>query len=121
MITMKKIYSKHIPRKGFTAMTIWPYIIVRSDRKEKFTAKTERHETTHALQQKEMLLIFFFAMYGLEWVLKLPFCKFDAERAYYSISFEQEAYEHEAEFGYNNVRKHYAFIKYIFTLTPKRK
>jgi len=116
---MKKIYSKHIPRKGFTAMTIWPYIIVRYDRKDKFTAKIERHETTHALQQKEMLLVFFFILYGLEWVLKLPFCKFDTERAYMSISFEQEAYEHQQEVYYNEVRRHYAWAKYVFTLTPK--
>lgn len=117
---MKKIYSKHIPRKGFTAMTIWPYIIVRYDRKDKFTAKIERHETTHALQQKEMLLVFFFILYGLEWVLKLPFCKFDTERAYMSISFEQEAYEHQEEVYYNEVRRHYAWAKYVFTLTPKK-
>ena len=143
MMTMKKIYSKHIPRKGFTAMTIWPYIIVRSDRKEKFTAKIERHETTHALQQIEMLVVgvvlavallccgygwyslipipLFFELYLAEWLIKIPFCRFDTDRAYMSISTEQEAYEHQDEFGYNNVRKHYAFIKYIFTLTPKRK
>jgi len=140
---MKKIYSKHIPRKGFTAMTTWPYIIVRYDRKEKFTAKIERHETTHALQQKECLILgaviavamliagygwwsliplgLFFELYAIEWLVKLPFCKFNGTRAYFSISTEQEAYEHQDEFGYNNVRKHYAFIKYIFTLTPEKK
>lgn len=113
---LKKIYTAHFPKKGFTALTIVPFIFVRKDRKDKFTGYAERHETTHALQQVEMLLILFFLLYGLEWLLKLPFCKFDTIRAYMSISFEQEAYEHEAETYYNEVRRHYAWLRYLFTL-----
>jgi len=118
---LKKIYTAHFPKEGFTALTIWPFIFVRKDQKEKFGKKAERHETTHALQQIEMLWIFFLILYCLEWILKLPFCKFDTNRAYMSISFEQEAYEHQDEVGYNNVRRNYAFRKYLFTLTPKEK
>lgn len=113
---LKTIYTEHVPLKGFKAMTIWPFIFVRYDMKEKFTKKDERHEATHALQQAECLFLLFFLLYGLEWIIKLPFCKFDREKAYYSVSFEQEAYEHQAEIGYNNVRKHYAWLRYVFTL-----
>jgi len=116
---MKKIYTKHIPTKGFTAMTIWPFILVRRECKNIFTAKVERHETTHALQQAECAFLFFFILYGLEWLIKLFFCKFDRDRAYMSISFEQEAYEHQDEVFYNDVRKHYAFARYIFTIKQK--
>ena len=116
---MKKIYSEHFPKKGFTALTLWPFIFVRSDQKKYFTKKVERHETTHALQQAECLFVLFLVIYCLEWLLKLPFCGFDTDRAYRSIAFEQEAYEHQDEFGYNNVRKHFNWIKFIFTLTPK--
>ncbi len=117
---MKKIYTEYFPKKGFTALTIFPFVFVRKDRRDYFTAKAERHETTHALQQIEMLWILFLILYALEWVIKLPFCKFDAGRAYMSISFEQEAYEHQEEVYYNEVRRHYAWAKYVFTLTPKK-
>ena len=115
----KTIYTEHFPLKGFTAMTIWPFIFVRSDRKRYFTNKAERHETTHALQQIECLFLLFLLLYAMEWIFKLPFCEFDTNRAYMSISFEQEAYEHQDEFGYNNVRKHYAWFKYLFTIKTK--
>ena len=118
---LKKVYNKNFPLKGFTAITIWPFVFVRSDRKMYFTKKAERHETTHALQQIECLFLLFLLIYGLEWILKLPFCKFNTDRAYMSISFEQEAYEHQDEVGYNNVRKHYSWLRYLFTLTPDRK
>lgn len=140
---LKKIYSEIFPLKGFTALTIFPSVFVRKDRAEKFTAKVERHETTHALQQIELTIVglilatislifgygwwsllflpLFFWIYGLEWLIKLPFCKFDTLRAYMSISTEQEAYEHQDEFGYNNVRKHFAFLKFLFTIKPVEK
>lgn len=140
---MEVVYRKHFPFKGFTALTIFQFVFVRKDRVEKFTAKVERHENTHALQQIELTIVglilatislilgygwwsllflpLFFWIYGLEWLIKLPFCKFDTLRAYMSISTEQEAYEHQDEIGYNHVRKHYAFAKYIFTIKPKEK
>lgn len=140
MMKLKKIYTAHFPNKGFTALTIFPYIFVRIDQSWGFTAKVERHETTHALQQKECLILgaiiavfmliagygwwsliplgLFFELYAVEWLIKLPFCKFNGTRAYFSISTEQEAYEHQDEFGYNNVRRHFAWMRFIFKLKP---
>lgn len=136
---MKKIYTKHFPKKGFTALTIWPFVFVRSDSKKYFIQKTERHETTHALQQKECLILgaviavamliagygwwsliplgLFFELYAIEWLVKLPFCKFNGTRAYFSISTEQEANEHQDEVYYNEVRKDFAWFRYLFTIT----
>ena len=96
------IYNKHIPLKGFVAITLWPWIIVRDSERKKFTPRVERHEGTHARQQIECL--------------KLPFCKFDSDRAYMSISFEQEAYDHQEEIYYNDVRRHFAWLKFLFTI-----
>ena len=118
---LKKIYTAHFPKKGFTALTILPFVFVRKDQKKNFGKKAERHETTHALQQMECLILPFFILYGLEWLIKLLFCKFDADRAYMSISFEQEAYKTQNDKDYNNARPHYAWRHYIFTLTPKKK
>lgn len=116
MMKFKKICNSHFPLKGFTAMTIYPFVFVRKDRVQNFTANAERHETTHALQQVECLFLLFFLIYVLEWIIKLPFCKFNRDRAYMSISFEQEAYEHQQEVYYNEVRRHYAWARYLFTL-----
>ena len=113
---LKKVYSKHFPFKGYIALTFYPWVFIREDEKKKYTTKIHRHETTHAYQQVETLWILFLVIYGLEYLIKWVFCGFKGSKAYYSISFEQEAYEHEAEIGYNNARCHYAWMKYIFKL-----
>ena len=113
---LKKVYSKHFPFKGYLAITFCPWVFIREEYKHAYTAKIDRHETTHAFQQIETLWILFFIIYGLEYVVKFILCGFKHKRAYQSISLEQEAYEHEKEVGYNNVRYHYAWIKYIFSL-----
>lgn len=136
---MKKIYTKHFPIKGFAALTIWPFVFVRSDSKESFTKKMERHETTHAKQQIEMTVVglflaismflfdcgwyslipvgLFFELYCLEWLVKLPLCGFCIKKSYLSISFEQEAYDHQDEVYYNEVRKDFAWLRFLFTIT----
>ena len=58
----------------------------------------------------------FLFIYCLEWLVKMWICWFDLDRAYRSISFEQEAYEHQEEIYYNDVRRHYAWLKYLFTI-----
>ncbi len=138
---LKKIYNRLFPLKGFKALTIVPYIFVREEQRDTFGEAAERHETTHALQQIECLIIgallavamfffgcgwwsliplgLFFELYLLEWAIKTLCCRFDTKRAYMSISTEQEAYATMYDVEYNANRKHYAWVKYIFTLTPK--
>ena len=113
---LKVVYTKHIPLKGFVALTLWPWIFVREDKSAKFTPMMKRHEATHAHQQEECLLVCFLFIYCLEWLVKIWICWFDLDRAYMSISFEQEAYEHQEEIYYNDVRRHYAWTKYLFTI-----
>ena len=61
----------------------------------------------------ELLIILFFIWYVIEWVIRLAiYWNFD--EAYRNISFEQEAYDHEAEHYYLSVRKHFAWMRYIF-------
>lgn len=116
-----KVYSRYFPFSGFLALTICPFVFIRKKAKERYTAKVNRHETTHALQQVETMWILFFVLYGLEWLIKWFCCKFDSHRAYRSISFEQEAYMHENELYYNDLRKFYAWTKYIFRLLNDKK
>ena len=113
---LKVVYNKYIPLKGFVALTLWPWIFVREYKSAKFTPMMKRHEATHAHQQFECLFVGFLFIYCLEWLVKMWICWFDLDRAYMSISFEQEAYEHQEEIYYNDVRRHYAWTKYLFTI-----
>ena len=111
-----KVYSSRFPFEGYVVLTICPWVFIRKCYREVFTSRVERHETTHALQQIECLWLLFFIIYGVEYVVKFILCGFKHKRAYQSISLEQEAYEHEAEVYYNEVRRLYAWVKYVFTL-----
>ena len=115
---LKRVYSKHFPFQGYVALTICPWVFIREEEKKKYTEKVYRHETTHALQQIECLWILFFLLYGVEYLVKL-ICTFSHKRAYKSISFEQEAYNTENISYYNDIREHYAWVRYIFKLKEK--
>lgn len=95
------IYNNLIPIKGFIAITIYPFIFVRSSYKGKITDVCLNHERIHKEQQKELLLIFFYVIYLLEWLIKC-FIYLDAHTAYRNISFEKEAYAHEKDMAYKH-------------------
>ena len=54
---LKKIYNRLFPLKGFKALTICPFVFVREEERDTFGEAGERHETTHALQQVECLVV----------------------------------------------------------------
>ena len=116
---LKRIYSNIIPFKGYIALTVFPWVFIRNSAKQRYTPTVNRHETTHGYQQIETLWILFFVIYGLEYLIKIFICGFDTSRAYRSISFEQEAFYNQGDVNYNNTRKHYAWVKYIFKLYKK--
>lgn len=109
---MKKIYNSIFPVKGFMAMTLWPFIFIRKDEAGKFSVKVERHENIHGEQQKEMLLVFFFLWYCIEWIMRLCICR-NRITAYENVSFEREAYGNQHDAAYTDNRKPFAWIKYI--------
>jgi hypothetical protein len=104
---MKPWFSKVM--KDYSAITLYPFGIFIQPKyiKDKTTI---RHETTHWLQQKEMLGVFFYLWYVIEWLFKL--IKYQGD-SYYNISFEREAYKWESLNTYNQTRKKYAWLKYI--------
>lgn len=101
-----------IPFKGFTAITLWPFIFVRKDEEKHYTDVVEHHEYIHGEQQKEMLIVFFLLWYGIEWLIKWAYYR-NANTAYKNISFEREAYKNQNDLAYLDIRKHYAWTKYI--------
>jgi hypothetical protein len=134
---MKKIFNIFVPFKGFKCMTIWPFMFVRMEYKNKVSVVDETHENIHGVQQQEMMTIialltfflafmgvlsywwiitaplWYFAFYGLEYVVRLFMYHFDANMAYRNISFEQEAFLHENVEAYVKSRVAFASFKYL--------
>lgn len=101
-------FSNLILSRGFVAVTVWPLVFVRTD--EPVTPQLLRHERIHGRQQLEMLWLFFFLWYGIEWVVRL--CQ-DRRTAYRKLSFEQEAYANEADPGYFAIRRPFRWMRYL--------
>ena len=103
---MKVIKNGIIPLKGYKAMTVWPFIFARDELDD----VTLNHEKIHGRQQLEMLWVLFFVWYVVEWAVKLFV---GMGNAYRRISFEREAYGHEAEPDYLKRRKMWAWWRYV--------
>ena len=105
---MKIVQNKLIPPKGFIAITLFGVVFARKELNE--TGKN--HEAIHIKQGNEMLWIFFYLWYGIEWIVRLIQFR-DKMLAYYNISFEREAYINQLDDEYLNKRKLFSWIKYL--------
>ena len=104
---MKIIRKNYIPFQGYKAINLFGILFVRGN--ARINDRTIRHETIHSAQMKEMLYIFFYLWYVVEWVIRL----FMEGNAYRNISFENEAYTNEDNIIYLESRKRFAWIKYL--------
>ena len=105
------LVAQKILKKGISAMALWPFILVQNkDFKEDLILIN--HERIHLRQQIELLIIFFYLWYGIEFLIHLIRFK-DFKKAYMNISFEKEAYGKETDLGYLKRRKFWAFIKFL--------
>ena len=109
----KIIFNDIIPFSGFKACAIFPWVFVRNECKERFTAIDSNHEKIHLRQQTEMLVIFFLIWYSLEYVIRWICYGFNHSKAYKNISFEREAYKNQSNLDYPRTRKHYAFLNFL--------
>lgn len=91
------------------AITIYPFIIVRSEYNNPITIN---HEKIHIEQQKELLVVFFYILYVYYW-LKGKVKGMTNDKAYMSIPFEQEAYRKQYEMKYLDKRKRWSWISFI--------
>lgn len=108
---MKIIYNNIIPIKGFVAINLFGVVFSRKEYNPLSSIMTN-HEAIHTSQMKEMLYIFFYLWYLVEWLIRLIITRKNF-RAYHTISFETEAYQHMHESEYLKMRKRYSFLKYI--------
>ena len=96
--------------KDVVAVALFPFVLVNKNKN--IDQQIINHEKIHLRQQVELLIVFFYIWYGIEYLIKLIKYK-NSDIAYRNISFEKEAYKNEQELKYLNKRKFFSFIKYI--------
>ena len=101
------IVNRFIPFGSFKAVNLFGLIFVQKG--ETLSASDLRHEQIHTRQMLELLVLPFYLWYLLEWLLRLVQHR-NALRAYFSISFESEAYAHQHEPDYLSRRRPYAWL-----------
>jgi polyferredoxin len=103
---------RHFFYRSYVGLGLWPFIILRNKSLKEDKALIN-HERIHLRQQAELLLVFFYLLYLLEWIVKSLYYM-DFYRAYRNISFEREAYLQEKDLQYLQSRKPYQGLKYLF-------
>lgn len=108
---MRVIYNRHFPLRGFWAINLCGLVFARKDYGP-LSGQAVRHEYIHSLQQREMLFLFFFVWYAIEWLYR--FCRYrNAQKAYRNISFEREAYACQGDAAYPAHRPFFAWMRYL--------
>ena len=107
---MKIVRNNIIPFKGYKAVNLFGILFVRGD--SVIGSVDINHESIHTAQMKEMLYVFFYLWYVIEWLVRLVQYR-NARTAYRNISFEREAYMNQGNMGYLQGRGRYAWVKYL--------
>jgi len=89
------------------AITLYPFIICKGEMDE----ITKNHERIHLAQQRELLVLGFYALYIGYWIIG-RLCGLNNRQAYLSIPFEREAYENDSNPQYLSQRKKYSWRAY---------
>jgi hypothetical protein len=112
MIIICNKFSIWILGGKFNAMCIWPLLFIKPGSGALLKAETLNHERIHARQQLEMLWLFFFLWYGIEYTFRLIQHR-DLHAAYMALSHEREAFTNDGNTDYLNKRKGFAWVKYL--------
>lgn len=105
---MKIIYSRWFPPGNYKCINLFGVFLA----KKELSAVNINHESIHTAQGKEMLWVFFYLWYIIEWGIRL-IQYLDQNAAYRNISFEREAYTNQSNFDYLNTRSSWAFLNYM--------
>lgn len=106
---MKIVENNILPFGGYLAVNIFGILFIHKGTRDKISSKVINHEAIHSAQIKEMLYIFFYLWYGIEYFVRL----FQHGDEYLSISLEREAYDNEDNPEYLKSRKHFSWFKYV--------
>ncbi len=86
--------------------------MVLKDNSLKDDAVFLNHERIHLRQQSELLVLFFYVWYGLEFMVRLLQYR-NKFMAYKNISFEREAYRYETDLSYLKSRRIFGFLRFM--------
>lgn len=104
---MPVIHSRIIPFKGFTAINLFGLIFVRKGSMVGDTLLN--HERIHTRQMLEMLVVFFYLWYLIEYLVRR--LRLSPHEAYRRIRFEREAYKYESQSTYLRHRPLFAWLR----------
>lgn len=106
---MRIIHNKFLPLgKSYLAINLFGVIFAKGE----LNSVLRNHEYIHTLQQREMLFLFFYLWYVLEWIFRvIQYRSFN--KGYYHISFEEEAYTNQRNLIYDQERHRFAWWKYL--------
>lgn len=104
---MKIIRTSILPFKGYNAINLLGVLFVHHG--VYLSDELMNHERIHTAQQREMLFVFFYLFYLVEWLVRLLM----RGNAYRNISFEREAYANQRNLGYLKHRQLYAWRRYL--------
>lgn len=104
------IRNRLVPGRQFAAVNILGILFVKRD--VTISPVLVNHERIHTAQMIELLVVFFYLWYAVEWFLRY-LKEGDWMRAYYKIGFEREAYVNENNMSYLQKRRLFAFCKWI--------
>lgn len=104
---MKIIRNNIIPfGKDYAAINLFGVFFVK--RGVRISPGLINHESIHTAQMRELLYLPFYLIYVVEWAYRLIQTRGKLTDAYFSISFEREAYAHGDNLSYLPRRRHFA-------------
>lgn len=104
-------FFKTLTSKWVGGIALYPFILCRNKQSLENT-RFINHEKIHLRQQAELLVVFFFVWYLLEYIIRLIQYR-KCNQAYRNISFEREAYVNENDLDYLKDRKFWSYLKYL--------
>ncbi len=104
------IIFRLLRKTRINGITLFPFILLRKKESRKDVVLMN-HERIHLRQQAELLIIFFYLWYIVDFII-MYFKYKNVAKAYRSIIFEREAYAEENHLGYLKKRKFWNFLKY---------
>lgn len=106
---MKIVKTEWFPFGRYKAINLFGILFTKSDLSE----TDINHEKIHTAQMKEMLYIFFYLWYAIEYIIIwFKHNGWNQHKRYRQVRFEQEAYDYQNNQAYLIFRKHYVWTKY---------
>lgn len=104
---MKIVRNRLLPvgaRLG--AINLFGILFAKHDMR--ITPRVLNHEQIHTAQMRELFYVPFYLLYVMEWLWRLVQTRGRMHEAYMRISFEREAYTHDADLHYRRHRRPFA-------------